>query len=273
MCPGVWDDTSFRSCSKRGPIPRPESVNSRPFSAHSFTGFGRLRQDCLEGPYQVEAVDMTECSPSPAIRRWSSAGPPKRRLCASTARAADVQVSLISAAPALLVLPLLPPPPSRLGADLDSARFDQREPPACSAPRRCPRCVRCLIGDRTLTLGPSFTTACTTLGAGFGASGGGRGVSCRGSSPVQSRPCRRLRPTSRIARDFSVLFNACLPFVLAADAAAAAANLGAGRAPVSSADSSASRSGKRTGSGGSRQSEGPGPGSDLQSGSYPSPGS
>mmetsp|Transcript_104641 Transcript_104641/g.325161 ORF Transcript_104641/g.325161 Transcript_104641/m.325161 type:complete len:301 (+) Transcript_104641:429-1331(+) len=244
-------------------MPRPESVNSRPREAQSFTGLGRLRQDWVEGPYHTELTEEFAASSS---RPPSGAGPPKRRLCASTALAAEVHVPLYSLVlvSAGLALALLPPPPPRLGADLDSSRTRHPAPPASSEPRNASRRERHPNEGIALTEPPSFTKAWMTFGGVFGRShpGGARGVSCSASSPVQSRPWRRRRPTSRMARDFSVCLAINGPLVCAA-AAAVAAERGDGGALGSWKDSNASRSGKRTGGGGSCQSNGPGPGRDL----------
>mmetsp|Transcript_29897 Transcript_29897/g.85653 ORF Transcript_29897/g.85653 Transcript_29897/m.85653 type:complete len:316 (-) Transcript_29897:8-955(-) len=273
MGPGERRDSSLSSCSKRGPMPRPESVNSRPRAAQSRTGCGRPRQDRGEGPNQVAGSSAPCASPASAPREPLREGPPKRRLCARTARAAEVQVSRApGSAVSAVARPLGPLPPLRLGADLDSSRTGHREPPPSSAPRSAACRTRLAKGATGFTSPPSRTKAWTTFGGGLGRShsGGARGVRCRGSSPVQPTPCRRRRPICFSARDFSVAFATSGPLDSAAAAAAAAADRGDGGAALSWKDVSASRRGKRTGGSGGCHSKGPEPRIDRARGSRPS---
>mmetsp|Transcript_17645 Transcript_17645/g.39951 ORF Transcript_17645/g.39951 Transcript_17645/m.39951 type:complete len:274 (+) Transcript_17645:275-1096(+) len=254
-------------------MPRPASVNSKPRAAHSFTGSGIPRQDCLDGPYQVEDMDCPAQSPSLGLCSPLEEGPPKRRLCASTARAEDVQVPLMSPNPASpeAVIASLPAVP-RLGADLDPSRVPHRAPPASSALRMA-KCFLLWTHDGTvLTLPLSRTNPLTTLGGDFGLPhpAGALGVCCKSSSPIQSRPFRRRRPTPRIARDFSVCLATSCTFT-SAEAAVAAARRGEGGTLVSWKDIRASRKGNRTGGSGSCHSVGPGPGIDRPRCSKPLP--
>mmetsp|Transcript_63501 Transcript_63501/g.196561 ORF Transcript_63501/g.196561 Transcript_63501/m.196561 type:complete len:240 (+) Transcript_63501:337-1056(+) len=235
MGPGERRARFNSSTSNRDPMPRPASVNSSPRDAQSLTGLGMPRHDSGEGPHHTGEPSP----PSPLPSRPRRRGPPKRRLCASTARAAEVQVArgagsptpASAAAEAWLPEAVAGVVAWRFGADLDSSRTGHSPQAASSAPRSAALRMRPATGATVLMSLPSRTSDLTTLGAALGRShsGGARGVRCIARSPVQPTPCRFWWPSCRSARDFSVLFATRGPLDIAAAAAAAAAERGDSR--------------------------------------------
>mmetsp|Transcript_45158 Transcript_45158/g.79491 ORF Transcript_45158/g.79491 Transcript_45158/m.79491 type:complete len:311 (+) Transcript_45158:415-1347(+) len=270
MCPGARFARLTRSTSKRSPMPRPASVNSRPRHTHSFTGFGKPRA-CRLGLHC--AISETEGAgedlpwPLDVLAPWLalllSLGElaANRRLCDNTARADEVKVPRITcsdAAPPAVPTRLPLPPEWRAGAEADVSLslVSHMAPASASALRRA--CCRKLpptgfavfspVSCQVLT--PAFATWFGTSGR-LSMSAGGVGNDCGAISfkPGGSSPWRFLWLSILRTRAFSVMRTIIGPL---GSCEAESANPGCsvcGRV-ASENDKSASRNGKRTGANG-----------------------